>query len=481
MNPLPSERAKTLKTAFRACDVGALRGDNIDRYYVDLSRARSEIAIQNVKTRLEFLDAKESAAILFTGHRGCGKSTELRRIEREWQDPSRDERYRVIYLEANDEIDINDADFKDLYLVIVHRVARELEYLGLRSNPKLIQDFDNWFKDVTEEKEDIWQKGFEFGGSAEAGQQLPTVFKFIASLSAQMKGTETTRRKIREKLERSFSELQRNVNNLLADATEKIQQRSERYKGFLVIFDNLDRIPPSVGEQLFFKDANQLRELNCSTIYTVPISVVYSGKNLVNPWGVSPYIMPMVSVYQFERDRPSLDYNPEGLNLMAALIEQRIDIDAVFHSRDELMELAKLSGGHVRQLVQLMRTASMTASTKGHVTIQSEDVEYAANQLQFNFERSIAEDYYPALANIAVTKKAPTNQMSQDMLFNVQVMEYETQVAGSEKASLERWTDVNPLVRQINDFQTALQKVQAKTDDGDSPSTEAIGNANPNG
>ncbi|MEM7771169.1 MAG: ATP-binding protein, partial [Cyanobacteria bacterium P01_A01_bin.37] len=119
MNPLPSERAKTLKTAFRACDVGALRGDNIDRYYVDLSRARSEIAIQNVKTRLKFLDAKESAAILFTGHRGCGKSTELPRIEREWQDSSRDERYRVIYLEANDEIDINDADFKDLYLVIV--------------------------------------------------------------------------------------------------------------------------------------------------------------------------------------------------------------------------------------------------------------------------------------------------------------------------------------------------------------------------
>lgn len=462
MNSPQFERAKTLKTAFRACDVGALRGDNIDRYYVDLSKARSDIAIQNVKTRLEFLNAEESASILFTGHRGCGKSTELRRIEREWQDINRDERYRVIYLEANEEIDINDADYKDLYLVIVHRVARELEYLGLKLNPKLVKDFEAWFKEVTEEKEESWQKGFEFGGKVEAGQQLPTVFKFIANLSAQMKGTETTRRKVRAKLERSFTELQRNVNNLLADATQKIQQRSEKYKGFLVIFDNLDRIPPDVGEQLFFKDATQLRELNCSTIYTVPISVVYSGKNLVNPWGISPYIMPMVSVYKFERDRIDLEYNAEGLDLMAALIEQRVDIDAVFNSRNELIELARLSGGHVRQLVQLMRTASMTAATKRHPKIQIEDVEYAANQIQFNFERSIAEQYYPALAHIARTKNAPTNEMSQDMLFNVQVMEYETLVLGSEKESLERWTDVNPLVRQINDFQTALQKIQSE-------------------
>ncbi|MFM6272263.1 MAG: ATP-binding protein, partial [Dolichospermum sp.] len=55
-------------------------------------------------------------------------------------------------------------------------------------------------------------------------------------------------------------------------------------------------------------------------------------------------------------------------------IEKRVDVDAVFHSRQELLELAQASGGHVRQLMQMMRSACLTASTKKHPKILAEDV-----------------------------------------------------------------------------------------------------------
>jgi len=81
MTSLPPNRATTLKAAFRACDVGPLLGPDVERYYVDLSAVRNTEAIEGVSARLDFLEPAEFSSILFTGHRGCGKSTELRRIQ----------------------------------------------------------------------------------------------------------------------------------------------------------------------------------------------------------------------------------------------------------------------------------------------------------------------------------------------------------------------------------------------------------------
>ena len=78
-------RARTLKQAFRNCNVGALTGAELNRFRVDLSQVRNEAAIAGVSRELDFLEPGEAAAILFTGHRGCGKSTELRRLERQWE------------------------------------------------------------------------------------------------------------------------------------------------------------------------------------------------------------------------------------------------------------------------------------------------------------------------------------------------------------------------------------------------------------
>ena len=77
MTSLLANRAKTLKEAYQACDVKPLTGENIARYYVDLSAVRNTVAIAGVSTDLELQEPGEFDTILFTGHRGCGKSTEL--------------------------------------------------------------------------------------------------------------------------------------------------------------------------------------------------------------------------------------------------------------------------------------------------------------------------------------------------------------------------------------------------------------------
>jgi energy-coupling factor transporter ATP-binding protein EcfA2 len=439
------ERATTLRKAFQVCNVQPLMGEQMQRYYVDLSAVRKTEAIEGVNINLEFQEPGEFTTILFTGHRGCGKSTELKRIQQRWE-----EDYQVIYLEANEETDINDADYTDLYLIVIKQVEFKLRQLGLSFSHRLLKNVENWFKEVTEEDERSVESSVSLEGEVTLGANAPFLAKLLVKLLAQIKGADKRKTTIRQTLQRDISRLKADLNLLLADAYRKIKDNYP--KGFLIIFDNLDRVPPAVGDRLFFDYAAQLRELNCNLIYTVPISVICSPKNISNTIG-NPHLMPMVNIYQFQRDSCDLDYNPAALDNMAKIIEQRVEIEAVFDSREPLLKLAKASGGHVRQLMQLMRTTCQTAATRGHSKIVAEDVAYAIKQEQFNFERFIPDSHYPILAQVCLSKNVPKDEIGQLMLFNTSVLEYNGE---------NRWNYPNPVVKQNESFQTAIDKLKIK-------------------
>ncbi|MBW4472797.1 MAG: ATP-binding protein [Stenomitos rutilans HA7619-LM2] len=435
-------RAKTLKEAFQLCDVDPLVGAGLERYYVDLAPVRKTEAIEGINTNLEFQEAGDFCTLLFTGHRGCGKSTELQRIRRQWE-----QNYRVIYLEANEETDINDAEYTDFYLIVIKQVEFALREMGLSFDAGLLTSFEKWFMDVTQENEQTIESSINVQAEASLAGGAPLIAKLLVKLLAQIKGSDKRKTVIRQVLQQDISRLKADVNLLLRDAYQKIKDRYP--KGFLVIFDNLDRVPPQVGNHLFFDYAAQLQELNCTIIYTVPISVLCSPKNIFNTFG-EPHIVSMVNVYQLVRDRYELDDKLDGLTCLARIIEKRVDAAQVFESEIEMMSLVQASGGHVRQLMQMMRSACQTASTRKHAKIQAEDVEYAAKQQQFNFERFIPDDHYPLLAKVCLTKNITKDETGQLMLFNTSVLEYN---------GLDRWNFPNPAVRRSELFQRALRDI----------------------
>lgn len=449
MTLLPANRATTLKEAFRACDVGPLVGRGVERYYVNLSEVRNTEAIQGISTRLDFLEPGEFSSILFTGHRGCGKSTELRRLQEDWQS-----KYQIIYLEADAELDINDAEYTDLYLVIIKKVADELYKLGSKFDTQLLANFESWFKDITQENEETIEKSVSLSTTAEAGYEIPFISKLLAKLQAQIKGSDTQKKTIRQTLQKDIGRLQTDINLLLGDAFVKLRQKYPDYqRGFLIIFDNLDRVPPNVGDHLFFDYAAQLQGLHSTIIYTVPISTVYSPTNLTNAFD-SPNIMPMVSIYEFDQNREALTYNKIGLDAVASLIEYRVETEAVFESRQQVLDLTQASGGHVRQLMQMTAKACLTAATRNHPKVTAEDVSYAVKQEQFNFERILLTEHYPVLAQVYLNKDIEKDEVGQLMLFNTSVLEYN----GSS-----RWNYINPVLKQSNAFQEALKIAREKS------------------
>lgn len=451
MSSLPANRTTTLEETFHACDVVPLSGDDIDRYYVDLSPVRRTEAIAGVNFQLKFFKPGKFSTILFTGHRGCGKSTELKRVQKQWESD-----YLVIYSEVNLETDINTLRYVDLYLIIIKQVEYELRKKGIRFNSKLLKEFEDWFKEVTKETEEKVERSVGATGSLEVSSSpfpVPFLAKLMVKLLAQIKGSQTDKQTIRQTLERDVSRLQTNINNLLVDGLEKLQSQFPNYKGFLIIFDNLDRLTPDVANTLFFDYAQQLQELSATIIYTVPISVIYSGQKLSNNFG-SPHLMPMINIYKFDREAIDLEYNAQALDTVASIIEQRVDIDAVFEDRGPLLQLAKASGGHVRQLMQMMRTATLTASSREHPKITADDVTYAVKQEQFDFERSIRKTHYSVLAEVCVNKEITEDEIGQLALWNTSVLEYNGN---------QRWNYVNPLLKPIRLFQLALEVIREES------------------
>ncbi|NEO58000.1 MAG: AAA family ATPase [Okeania sp. SIO3B5] len=440
-------RAVTLGDAYNISNFIPLQDEDLEKYYYDLSEVRKTEAIDSINFILSVAEPETTKTILFAGHRGGGKTTELKRLEKKLQD-----KYFIIYFMADEELDTNDARYTDLYLVIIKQVEEHLRKKNITLDKRLLQGFEDWFKEITKENEETVERSVSIEAASQLGSQTPIPFlvKLWVKLLAQIKGSAKNKKIIRETLEKDISRLKADINALLRDGTKKLREKYPEYKGILIIVDNLDRVPPNVGEHLFFDYAAQLQELDCNIIYTVPISVVYSTENVGNTFDQNLHTLPMVNIYQYDSQETDLPHNDRHLKAMAEIIAKRVNTDILFESEQDLLEIAKASGGHVRQLMRIMRTACMTAGSRGHSKINNDDVDYAIKQEQFSFERVIPHQHYEILAKVCQSKNLENNETSQAILYNTSVLEYN---------GINRWNYVNPVIKRSELFQEALKSL----------------------
>ncbi|NER78396.1 MAG: ATP-binding protein [Leptolyngbya sp. SIO1D8] len=440
---MTTPKARTLKEAFRACDVKPLQAPDMD-YYVPF-QARQD-AIIGVHSMLEVLEPGEFASILFTGHVGCGKTSELNRIADHWQ-----QEYWVISVQVEQEADVNDLVYTDLYLLIIKQVELSLRQAGLHFDQNLLKSFEDWFKEITDETEETVTRSVNVNAEASLGSEAPFLAKFLVKVMAQIKGGSTDKRTIRQTFTREVSRLRTDINLLLQDGAAKIREQHPEKKGFLLILDDLDKCPPNIAERLFIDYGAQLRELNCTIIYTVPIAIFYSRK--LGGTFENPHLVPMITIYQRTRESPDPSYDDVGLGQMADLIAKRVDVEAVFTAHDLLLALAKASGGHLRQMMRMARQAFLTGMGRGHAKIEAEDVTYAINQEQQSFERRLSSEDYQELANVALTKELADEAVGQKLLFDTAILEYN---GGN------RWLYPNSVILQSESFQRTLAQFRAR-------------------
>jgi hypothetical protein len=344
-----------LSRFFKACNPSKtlVMGDASDRqYYIDFSDVRGCKIVEELQRTINRISPDEPTCQLFTGHIGCGKSTELQRLKTELEIAG----FHVVYFESSQDLDLADIDVSDILLSVARQVSVSLEAIDIKVKPGY---FANLFREIG----DFLQTPIELSGQAELSLG-------IAKLTAKTKDSPQLRTQLRQYLEpRTNSILQAINEEILDKAIERLKARGQ--KGLVVIIDNLDRVdmrPLASGrsqpEYLFIDRGEQLRRLKCHVVYTIPLALIFSNeyetlKNRLGG-GIAPKVLPMVLV----RKRDGSDHEP-GMSLLRQLVLARAFPEVSWNARlgliTELFEqpeildrLCRVSGGHIRNLLGLL-------------------------------------------------------------------------------------------------------------------------------
>ncbi|MGF2034251.1 MAG: P-loop NTPase fold protein [Nostoc sp. CmiVER01] len=344
-----------LERFYQACNPSRplIIGNASDRrYYIDFAAVRGGKIIEALQRTIARISPDVPTCQLFTGHLGCGKSTELLRLKAELEV----QQFHVVYFESTHVLEMADVDVTDILLAIAGQVSQSLEAMKIRLKP-------TYFTKLFGEVVDFLQTPIDLGVEAELSVG-------IAKITAKTKESPQLRRRLRDYLEPRTANILQSINQELLERANK-ELKSRGKKGLVVIVDNLDRVAirplpsgRSLPEYLFIERGEQLRKLNCHVVYTIPLALTFSNDSAELQHrlggGVAPKMLPMIPV----RLR-SGEIFTQGLGMMQQMVLARAFPDIlpsdrlrliteVFDSRETLDRLCLISGGHVRDLLGLL-------------------------------------------------------------------------------------------------------------------------------
>ncbi len=445
MHSLP---ATNLTDAFNACDP-ARPLDAGDPRWVDLAAGRGDEGSAVAQCRRRILRSDSPLVQLLAGHRGCGKSTELRRLQR---DLERDG-YFVAYFEVDADLDLEDTEPPDILLAFIRNLEAALREKDLEIDAKLLDDFLLWFGEVVWEKSTSNEIEAMVRSEIALGAEVPLFAKLLAKLTGQVKTGTESKRTLRRKLDPQMSQLLDRGRLLVIAA--RAAARKAGHKDLVVIVDNLDRIAlkdrgagRTSHEILFIERGELLKGFGCHSVVTVPISLLFSPK-LANLSAIFPdrHVLPMVKIFAHGSREPW----PPGWALLEDILRQRLDMAALFAAGvgDTLIGG---SGGHPRLLMTLVRYALDFVDDP---PVSGEAARKAMRRLVNDYDRSIPESHWPLLARVHRDQAVLNDDAHQLMLFNLSVLEYQNE---------RRWCDVQPAVLELAQFKAADQKLHGEAD-----------------
>lgn len=427
--PAAAYPVTTVDDAYQAChpEIPLEPGDG---RYVDLTPVRGGFGVATVVSdRIRRTRPPLFHQQLLTGHRGSGKSTELKQL----QASLRQDGYFAVYADVEEVLDLGDISYLDVLLVVARAIDQELREQGIALSKRLLEDLDRWFAEIIlteEQRKDITATlRTEFA----VEPTVPLLARMLASVTGQIRSGSSRKTEIRRTLERELRVFLQRLNDLIADARLRLARK--KWKDLVVIVDGLEKVPwntlpegRTTHSALFVDHAEQLKAPQCHIVYTVPISLVFNF-NLGDAFADPPIVLPMVKV-----DREDGAPHEAGRAALFEVVARRVEVEQVFENPACLERLVETSGGVVRDLMRLVRLSCDGAEkriTGGHVA-------QAVNSLVLQYGRLIKDEHRERLIQIARERRAPNDEESGWLLWHRLVLEYQDD---------QRWADLHPAVK----------------------------------
>lgn len=416
------------------------------QYYIDFSSVRGGKIIEDLRDNITLWSPEQPTCQLFTGHIGCGKSTELLRLKAELEG----EGFHVVYFESSKDLEMGDVDVGDILLAIAKRVSESLDRLTLEE-PKRLKSILQGAAKLLQTEIEVVGGDIDTGfGKVSANKDGVTVVAMgIAKITAKVKASPDLRSKLRGYLEPQTNGIIEAINKeILEPAIAKLKQHGK--KGLVAIVDNLDKVDSSPKpwgrpqqEYLFVDRGEQLRSLHCHLVYTMPLALRFSNDfgTLMERFLIKPQMLPMVPVQC--RDGSE---NTEGMELLRQMIlarafpqldpEQRLEkITAIFEDAQTLDRLCQVSGGHVRNVLRMLNDS---IKKQRGLPIARQTLEEVIGAYRNERTLAVTDEEWQLLRLVMERKKVAGEDGYHTLIRSMFVYEYRD-AEGS-------WFDINPIL-----------------------------------
>lgn len=409
-----------------------------DPRYVPTVRARgSERTFRRLARKLGwdpdgggFFPASDRHLVFF-GHIGSGKSTELRRYLTTLRESGN---YFPVEVNSSTMLDTNNLAYSDVLLAMLERLLDRLRECGVEVADSSLRPVTDWFASNTRVRELTRELGLEVKAGAEVGGGLPGLLKLVAGLTSSFRTGATTKTEMREEIRNRFTTLADAFNVLIRDVEVALRQRG---LGSRVVFlvDGTDKMRGQETERFFIYDAEQLLAVRTLAIYTAPLHLKYDGR--IGGKLDADLILPMIKLFEPTGGR----YQP-GWQALTDLLLRRAD-RSLFASTATIELLIEYSGGHPRELLHLLRLSCEVA--EGDL-IDEAVARAAIAGLAADYRRWLLPDDYVVLEAIdAVPTHVGNEERAQELLHRLALMEYND---GS-------WRRSHPVIRTLPGYTKA--------------------------
>ncbi|NQE46128.1 hypothetical protein C5S31_08925 [ANME-1 cluster archaeon GoMg2] len=358
---------------------------------------------------------RQQPKYFFSGHRGCGKSTELNRLA---ADDEINKRFYIVKYSVKDVCDVNNLNYVDVLFSMGAQLYIQYIDAGKELEPELLKELESWGRTLELELEKTKSARASVKGWISA---------FFLSVQAKIKSEHTTREIIRKQIEPKLSELIDKINMIIADIEGK------ENKKVLVIIDDLDKPRLEQATKIFYNNYTVITQPACYIVYTVPIYLFFAPEFIAIK--ESRFFLPNIKLHT-KNDRNSI-YEP-GYELMRTFVYKRMKEELI---EPDALDLAiKMSGGVFREGARIMKIAAANAIEKERTRVSKEDVERAEREIRSDFKRILKSDDYNTLNEIYESNDIRGIEKIGHLLHNLSVLEYEND---------ENWYDIHPTLEEL--------------------------------
>ncbi|MEM6272494.1 MAG: hypothetical protein AAF998_23990, partial [Bacteroidota bacterium] len=263
---MEGRRATTVKEVRRYFQTKPLTIEELDEYYAPTLQART---VDPVTTRLEadvrdFLEQGMRFQILFAGYRGCGKSTELKMLEKKIQDD-----YQVFNFSVQEKLDPMSVHYIELFIAIMDVLFEWIEENDIAKyiNREFIDLIRNW--SASSEVKTLRETHTSLAAEAGAGTDIKWFVRLFAKLRMAAKSSRSMKETITQNIEPKLSELLFLCDALVREVENYLREHKNK-DGIVIIVEDLDKVLLERATELFYNHVEQLVELSANIIYTFP-------------------------------------------------------------------------------------------------------------------------------------------------------------------------------------------------------------------